>query len=78
MKEDKEASNLKLTADHDLHNGLAMVTSVSKFSDSSFTPWAWGICRESRYTHLGVKVGTKRSKNLPNTENNHTQVKMGK
>ena len=39
IKEDKEASSFKLTPDHGLHHFV--VTSVSKFSGSSFPPRAW-------------------------------------
>jgi len=39
-KEDEEASSLRLTMDHGLHHGPSMMAAVSKFSDSSFPPWA--------------------------------------
>jgi len=40
MKENEEASILRLTIDHGLHDAPSVVTSVSKFAVSSFPPRA--------------------------------------
>jgi len=40
MKEDEEASRLRLTTDHDLHHRLVMMTLVLKFFGFSFPPLA--------------------------------------
>jgi len=49
MKEDKEASSVKLTIDRGLHHAVYMVAYVSIFSGSSFFSMGMvtrGICRE--------------------------------